>query len=116
MDRLEIRINHEDKQQIKQRASVLNVSVSDYIRQMSLHGFAVQYRTSILYDLQVAINRIGTNINQIAKVCNETRSVLSSSLLKLQEEHAELRGLLSRVLVLDEDRSKLIEILSSKNL
>ena len=113
---IQFRLSDEDKNKIRNRAAAAGVSMSDFVRQMALYGFAVQYRADILYDLLVAINRIGTNINQVAKVCNESRSVSPASLQRLQKEHSDLQMLLTRTLVLDEDRAKLVEILGSNQL
>jgi len=111
MERFEFRVDSEEKNKIKKMASNLGVSVSEYVRQMSLNGFAVQYRTDVLHDLVIAVNKIGTNINQIAKVCNEARAVLSEDVKQLQYEHSQLFALLRNALVLDEDRAKIIELI-----
>jgi len=116
MGRLELRLQPTDKEKIKKRAASLGLSMSDFVRQMALYGFAVQYRADILYDLIKAINRIGTNINQIAKICNESRSVSITSLRNLQREHSQLFSLLKNTLVLDEDRAKIIELIGMQDM
>jgi len=114
MSRLEIRIREQDKEIIQRRAKHLGLSVSEFVRQMALNGFAMQYRVEVFYDLFKAIMRIGTNINQIARVCNETRSVHWSDVRDLRIEQSRLLSLLTNMLVLDEDRAKLIEIVRFK--
>jgi hypothetical protein len=81
MTQLEIRLQTTEKEKIQKRTAALGMTTSDFIRQMCLYGFVVEYRTDVFHDVIKAINKIGTNINQIAKVCNETRNVSVAFLL-----------------------------------
>jgi len=90
MARLELRLDENEKILIKDHAQKMQMTISDYIRQMALRGLVVYYRSDVLNELIVAINRIGVNINQIAKMCNEERSLAQHDLIRLQIEHANL--------------------------
>jgi len=55
-----------------------------------LKGMYLVPDTGQVHDLELALNRIGTNINQIAFVCNRERSVLTEHVAELQAQHAQL--------------------------
>ena len=107
---VKFRATTEDKHQIEQNAKQLNLTVSEYLRKMGLHGFAFKYDNGVLLDIVKEMNRIGTNINQIAKVCNESKSVSTSSLQELQIQHSELLTLIMDNLVVDGSQERLIKI------
>lgn len=113
-DRINLRISQEDKEKIKKRADSLGLTLSDFIRQSALYATVVQYKVLELNNLVYEINKIGTNINQIAKICNQSQSVSPVALQNLQNRHSELYSLMTNVLVTNEDRAKLIEILHAK--
>ena len=108
---VKFRVNPEDKKLIEQNAEQLNLNVSEYLRRMGLHGFAFRYDNETLHEIVKAMNRIGTNINQIAKVCNESRTVSSDSLRKLQVEHSGLLTLILDNFVADGSQEKLIKLM-----
>ena len=111
---VKFRATPEEKLQIDENAKQLNLSVSEYLRRMGLHGFAFQYDNGILLELVKAMNRIGTNINQVAKVCNESRTVSPVALQELQVQHSELLTLIVDNLVADGSQDRLIKILQLK--
>jgi hypothetical protein len=91
---LYVLVDAEDKAKIKQRAASVNLSMSEYIRQMALRGYVIQRNTKGIAELIHEINKIGVNINQIAKWCNEIQAVPLSALKDLQEEHGKVWQLL----------------------
>ena len=110
------RLSEEEKELLEKRATKLGVTRSEYIRQMVLQGFVINHRNEVIQDLVVAVNRIGVNINQIARVCNETRNVYASELEKLQIDFLRLYKLMEKSLSLREEKNKMIEVLSARNL
>lgn len=113
MGRFEFRIEHDDLEKIKLRARSVNLSTSEFVRQAALQGFIIQYNTIELNRLIWEVNKIGVNINQIAKLCNEAKFVSPKALEKLQEEHGEVWRILFNALVTD-DVSKLLKIIARK--
>ena len=105
------RIGNDDLEKIKQRAESINLSTSEFIRQAALNGFIVQYNTVELNRLIWEVNKIGVNINQIVKICNEAKFVSPKAIERLHNEHREVWRILSNALV-TEDVRKLIKILS----
>ena len=71
-----IRLTPEEDRQIKTAMAQMGVpSFQYYAKNQLVQGKVVQIDFSELKDLRVAINRVGTNINQIAKHANENQGV-----------------------------------------
>lgn len=71
-----------------------------FIRQLIVEGIVYDVDYSQLREYNVGLGRIGTNINQIAKRANETRSIYKSDIEKLRKEMNRLwqlqRSMLSK--------------------
>jgi uncharacterized protein (DUF1778 family) len=67
------RVSAEEYALIEQRAAEANATLSDYARNQLLHGRVVvrQCQTFAAIDRQ-DLARIGSNLNQIARICNQT--------------------------------------------
>ena len=86
-----IRLTPEEDRQIKTAMAQMGVpSFQYYAKNQLVQGKVVQIDFSELKDLRVAINRVGTNINQIAKHANENQGVTP-------EEVAQVIGYLSEL-------------------
>ena len=86
-----IRLTPEEDRQIKTVMAQMGVpSFQYYAKNQLVQGKVVQIDFSELKDLRVAINRVGTNINQIAKHANENQGVTP-------EEVAQVIGYLSEL-------------------
>lgn len=86
-----IRLTPEENEQIKHAMTQMNApSFQYYAKNQLVQGKLVQIDFSELKDLRVAVNRIGGNINQIAKHANENQTIAS-------EELAQVLGLLSEI-------------------
>jgi SMC interacting uncharacterized protein involved in chromosome segregation len=88
LSRVEVRMTPEEKENLKRKATEAHMTVSKYIIHLS------QTKRVILKDdiakLTVEISRIGNNINQIAKVANETKNVTPYQLKLVQDEMKEV--------------------------
>ena len=73
------------------RSSALGMRVGTYIRTISVQGSIKVFKLKELNDVYRAMNRIGININQIAKVVNRTGSVYQKDMEDIQKEIKELR-------------------------
>lgn len=65
-------------------------NTATYARKMLLDGMVVNVDLSAIEDLTVALNRIGSNINQIARVANETRSINQSEIEEVKRLQKEI--------------------------
>jgi len=66
-------------------AEKCEMKVGTYIQRMALFGEINVFDFEQLASLQVELTRIGTNINQIAHVINETRSVYKKDIEEVEK-------------------------------
>ena len=76
-----------------------------YAKNQLIQGRVVQIDFSELKDLRVAINRVGGNINQIAKHANENQTISSEELLQVLDCLSEIKEMVSAKLSSEEKRS-----------
>ena len=71
---------------------------SEYYRDMALKGKKIlfEYDRENLCDIVTEINKIGTNINQIAKVTNERRNIYHDDVLALKDELTKIRRIIDK--------------------
>ena len=81
---------------IEKRAASVMMKTGSFIIQMSLNGQITFYSVSDITRLMNALQVIGGNINQIAKKVNETHSVYTADIAKLQKEVDDLSRTLSQ--------------------
>lgn len=66
-----VRVSEKEKQKIKKQMEVCGYSnFSAYARRMMLYGYHINVDLSLYHELATEVNRIGVNINQIAKAVN----------------------------------------------
>lgn len=92
---IRFRVNNEEYESINNRA---NGSVSDWLRSMALDQKPKRKSKPVNPELIYHLNKIGTNLNQIAKYCNqqsifknEDRLDLLLILASMEKELQELR-------------------------
>lgn len=91
-----IRLTPEEDRQIKTAMSQMGVpSFQYYAKNQLVQGKVVQIDFSELKDLRVAINRVGTNINQIAKHANENQSVTPEEVAQVIDYLSELKEMVA---------------------
>ena len=71
---------------------------SEYYRDMALKGKKIlfEYDRKNLCGIVTEINKIGTNINQIAKVTNERRNIYHDDVLALKDELTKIRRIIDK--------------------
>lgn len=74
---------------------------SVYIRKMCLDGIIVNVDLKILKELSYEINKVGVNINQIAKQVNEMQNIS-------KQEIEDLKSMLKSINLLQRDTMNLI--------
>jgi len=93
-------VTTEEEQQIllNVKKSKMN-SISAYFRKMALDGMIVKIDLSEVKENTVAINRIGNNINQIAKRMNSTNDFSSNSVEQIINMMGEVMQMQRKILL-----------------
>ena len=90
-----MRVTPQENELIKQRMAYHNFSnFNTYARYMLLTGEVVTVDYSELVKLRTEINRIGTNINQLAKYVNTNEEVSLENYQSLQASLLEVKRLM----------------------
>ena len=76
---------------ICKKAKVARLRTGTYIRRMAVNGEIRYYELKELVTLKRAFLSIGNNLNQIAKVANESGSVTQKDIEDMQEEFKYFR-------------------------
>lgn len=91
-----IRLNPDEERQIKKRMEKAGVKTfQNYARKMLLLGSVVTIDFSELIGVKQEINRIGVNINQIAKYVNVSEEVTQEELQALKNSLSEINDLIT---------------------
>lgn len=86
-----IYFSDEELEVINQNMEMLEMeNLSEYIRSMALKGKKIKFEFNgyvrELEKIIIELNKIGTNINQIAKITNERRNIYHEDVLILKKE------------------------------
>ncbi|MBR1735552.1 MAG: plasmid mobilization relaxosome protein MobC [Firmicutes bacterium] len=96
-ERLTLRFSKEELDFINLRKSQHNANgYSDFVLSVIANQKCYIVDTKPLLAVAAELNSIGTNINQIAKVANITRSVYEKDIIRLKERVEELQNAVSR--------------------
>ena len=91
-----MRVTPQENELIKQRMAYHNFSnFNTYARYMLLTGEVVTVDYSELVKLRTEINRIGTNINQLAKYVNTNEEISLESYQSLQDSLSEIKQMMN---------------------
>lgn len=101
--RKEVIFNNSDWENIELRAKETSLNTTDYIRKIATTGFIININ---LDDLIFEINKIGNNINQIAKKVNMNDESRKEDLIKVQNELLEINKLVSEYLCITKGSPK----------
>ncbi len=98
--RLEVYVTEEEQAYIEQRMAHAGVTnFSRYAREMLLNGYIIHRDFAELKPLTRQLGSLSSSINQIAKRCNETRSVHTGQVMELQRQYADVKRACSERLV-----------------
>lgn len=75
-----IKFSPDEWQTVSKRAAALNQRTGTYIRRISVRGIIRSFDMKQFNHLIMSFNRIGNELNQIAKVSNSTQSVYSKDI------------------------------------
>ncbi|EGT4141324.1 plasmid mobilization relaxosome protein MobC [Clostridium perfringens] len=83
-------VNEDENEQIEKQIKKTKLNKSEYLRRISTKGVIVKVDMSSIENLVYEINKIGININQIAKRVNESDTIFKSEIKELQESIDEI--------------------------
>ena len=90
-EQLIVRVTPEERELIQKKMRHYgSTNFSRYARKMLLDGYVLRLDLREFQKLSGEINAIGVNINQIAKVINETRSMYVADFIKIKEMVEEI--------------------------
>lgn len=75
---IHIRCTEKEKEYLLQQAKLAGMSLTDYLIHISKNGLVVVIDE--LPNLLIEITKIGTNVNQIARIANQTQKISKESL------------------------------------
>ena len=94
--RIYFRCSAKDKENLKNKAKLANMNMSEYI--IALSENKKIFVIDGVPELMTAINRIGTNINQVAAVANTQRFVNENQLEKILKEMKDVNKIMNTIL------------------
>lgn len=98
-EQLIVRVTPEEKKLIQKKMEQLGTdNFSRYARKMLIDGYVVRVDLSKFQELANEVNKIGVNINQIAKTTNETGILFADDMEHLKEMMNEIWRLLKSFL------------------
>ena len=109
--RIVMRLSEEEQDILLQRMRDSDIQNREaYLRCMALTGYVIRLDMSEIYEVLRLIANATSNINQIAKRANETRSIYASDMIQLREEVGSLRSQVSDVMKTLEKAQKLLDL------
>lgn len=79
-----IKYNAEEWKIVSEKAAALGQRTGTFIREISVRGVIKNYDMKQFNHLIISFNRIGNEINQIAKVANSTQSIYAKDIEDLK--------------------------------
>lgn len=117
---LNIRMSDEERRYIQHKADTAKKSISDYIRSVSITGVVINTDTSKAVAVLTELNRIGNNINQIAKAVHMHGDYVSpDDIRSIREEFEAMKNIIIDKIVnamyeygakLEEAKEKLVDV------
>ena len=99
-----VRVTEKEKQFIQKKMKVFGTeNFNAYARKILIDGYIIHVDMTEFQKLSAEVNKIGVNINQIAKIANATDNICEKDIEKIKEMVEEIWQLL---------KSSLSEILS----
>jgi glutamine synthetase type III len=90
-----VRVTAEEKDHIHKKMELYGKeNFNSYARKMMIDRYIVKVDTAHFQDLAYEVNKIGTNVNQLARIANTTGMVTSNDISRVQELMNELWRLL----------------------
>ena len=92
---IKARVSENEKRYIKSKADYCNLTVSEYLRKMAISGIVIKRDTSQLIKILNELNRIGNNVNQIAKVIHQQGDYISEdNYVDIKDQFDEMKNII----------------------
>ena len=91
---INFRVNELEKNKIDKRIKQAGIGRENYLREMAMDGTVFIQDLKHVDDLIESIDRVGRNVNQIARHANEVQAVSNNDLKDLKERIEEIWRLL----------------------
>ena len=90
-----VRVTAEEKDHIYKKMELYGTeNFNAYARKMLIDGYVVKVDTAHFQELAHEVNKIGTNVNQLARVANTAGTVTKNDISRVQELVNEIWQLL----------------------
>ena len=97
-NRVEVRFDDEELALIEEKMEKAHInSKSDYIRQMCVYGKVINFEDMYFRKCFTAMDRMGTNLNQITKVANSTGNIYLEDIQLLNSNISVVNNLMSEI-------------------
>ncbi len=98
-EQLIVRVTPEERMLIQKKMGLLGTdNFSRYARKMLIDGYVIHVDLSEFQELAAAVNKVGVNINQIARTVNATGMIYGDDMGQLKERMDEIWRLLKSFL------------------
>ena len=85
------KVSPEEKEVIDRKMALLGTTnLRAYLRKMAVDGYIVQLDMGSVVELVKLLRSISSNVNQIAKRCNETRNLYAEDVDDLRKGYTEV--------------------------
>ncbi len=90
-----LRVTPQEHEHIKKKMALMKTNnFNAYARKMLIDGYVIEVDLSQYHELAGEVNKIGVDINQIARIANETRGISQGQIDRLQQEVEQIWRLL----------------------
>ena len=94
-----IKFSSEEWQTVCERAAALRKRTGTFIREISVQGIIKNYDMKQFNHLIMSFNRIGNELNQIAKVANSTQSIYVKDIEDMKKSFEYLEAVFENYLL-----------------
>ena len=92
-------VTAEEKELIQKRMGVVKISnLGAYLRKQAINGYCINVDMTMFKMLADEVNKIGVNVNQVAKKINSDKDVSGEDILQMKEMMNEVWQLLRQSL------------------
>ena len=84
---------------VGERAAAVHMKPGTFIQTIAVQGEIKSYDMAALNNLRMSFNRIGVELNQIARVANSTQSVYQKDIEDMQKQMEYFRKVMDNYLV-----------------
>ena len=97
-ERIELKVTKDELRIIDKKAEVACLSRNGYLIKMAIEGFVIVQDLDNMRDVTNEINKIGVNINQIAKHINTTNNIYKSDMEEINKQLEEIYKIVEKLL------------------